>query len=67
MQDTGPHIQRLANGTIDYDFYRAEAARERRATMQELWRWIGRGLPRYPKARRDADLRSAIKAGGAAT
>lgn len=42
MQNAGFPVHRLADGAIDYGFYRAEAARLREQARQRFWREIGR-------------------------
>ena len=42
MQHVGFPVHRLADGNIDYGFYRAEAARLRAQTLQRFWQEIGR-------------------------
>jgi hypothetical protein len=42
MQNAGFPVHRLADGAIDYGFYRAEAARLRAQSLQQFWREIGR-------------------------
>jgi hypothetical protein len=37
---TGPAIRRLADGSIDYGFYRTEARRARTAQYHAAWRWL---------------------------
>ena len=44
MHVTGWPIRRLDNGTIDYDFYRAEAGRRRAEAIQAFYPAIGRAL-----------------------
>ena len=41
MQNAGP-VRRLADGTIDYGFYRAEASHLRQRSRQRFWCEIGR-------------------------
>jgi hypothetical protein len=41
MQHSEVPVQRLTNGVIDYDFYRAEAARMRKRAIWRFWREIG--------------------------
>lgn len=42
MQDAGVAVHRMADGAIDYGFYRAEAARLRVEAKQRFWGEIGR-------------------------
>jgi hypothetical protein len=44
MQGTGWRVRRLDNGAIDYDFYRAEAARQRADAKRSVCAAIGRAL-----------------------
>jgi len=44
MQDTGSPIHRLADGGIDYEGYRREAARLRLEVRRDVWRRIRRAL-----------------------
>jgi hypothetical protein len=44
MQDAGFPVHRLADGAIDYGFYRTEAARLRTDAMQGFWRQCGHWL-----------------------
>ena len=41
MQDAGFLVRRLADGTIDYGFYRAEAARLRAEARHGFWSRCG--------------------------
>ena len=42
MQHDEFPVHRLVDGNIDYDFYRAQAARLREQTLQGFWQEIGR-------------------------
>ena len=44
MQDAGFPVHRLADGAIDYGFYRTEAARLRAEARQGFWRRCGHWL-----------------------
>jgi hypothetical protein len=41
MQNAQFPVRRLVDGTIDYAFYRAEAARLRQQARQRFWQGIG--------------------------
>jgi hypothetical protein len=61
MQGTGWRVRRLDNGAIDYDFYRAEAARQRADAKRSVCAAIGRAVVRQIR-RLVASLRASGQA-----